>query len=520
MKMNILLAQINPCVGDIHANQKKITDILLNHQQYDIIIFPELAVCGYPPEDLLFYSEFLESMNKAIEEIAKIQTPSIIILGTVHQGYNAAAFIQNNKIQYYYKHTLPNYGVFDEKRYFKIGDEKFFSFEYHNHRFGLMICEDIWASQNLEFLKSKPIDTLISINASPYEMNKKINRETVLQKINELDINTIYVNQVGGQDGLVFDGQSMVFDQKHQLMAKAKAFHEDLLPLHFDGQHWEGTIAPALSHLEEVYQAISLGLSDFMKKNGFQKAVLGLSGGIDAALTLAIASDAIGSQNIHAILMPSQYTASASIQDAIQQAKTLNVSYEIIHIEPLVDAFKKTLNNPSSITLQNLQARIRGVLLMAYSNEHQALLLNTSNKSEIAVGYGTLYGDMCGGYAPLQDLYKTKVYELAHFRNKKSMVIPQHVITRAPSAELAPNQTDQDDLPPYDILDQLLVDVIEKRFSEHQLNEKYGIPLVEKILKKIKISEFKRFQAPPGCKITAVAFGKDWRIPITHHWKI
>lgn len=517
MSIVILLAQINPCVGDIQANLKMIREVIEKNTHTDLIIFPELALCGYPPEDLLNYAEFHQDIQSAIEELSKIKTQSMIILGTVHQSYNAAAIIQHQSIQYYYKQMLPNYGVFDEKRYFKKGDNLTLTFELKSHHFGLMICEDIWQKQDLSSLK---IDTLISINASPYEQDKFEKRLKVIESISKQGIHTIYVNQVGGQDALVFDGQSVIVDKRNQIVARAKAFEPHLLEARYQNHQWQSSIESPLLAMQEVYQALCLGLKDFMKKNGFQKAVLGLSGGIDSALTLAIASDAIGPKNVHAILMPSPYTASMSIEDAKLQAINLGVGYNIIPIEPLFDTFQQSLQSQSNLTLQNLQARIRGVLLMAYSNEHQALLLNTSNKSETAVGYGTLYGDMCGGYAVLQDVYKTMVYQLAQYRNTQGKVIPERVITRAPSAELVPNQTDQDDLPAYDILDAMLIDIIEHQLTTTEMIKKYPESLVNKILTKIKNSEFKRFQAPPGCKITTHAFGKDWRFPLSNHWKL
>lgn len=517
MSISILLAQINPCVGDIDANQKTIKEIIQNHTECDLIIFPELALCGYPPEDLLCYPQFHEEMSQALHQIAKIPTSSMIILGTIQQNFNAAAIIHQQKIQFYHKQNLPNYGVFDEKRYFQTGHHLPYIFQIQKHRFGLMICEDIWSEPEL---KELGIDTLISIHASPYEINKLHKRLGVIQPISQHGIHTIYVNQVGGQDGLLFDGQSMIVNNKMKIVARAKAFETHLLKATFQNHQWRGHIESPLEPSQEIYQALCLGLKDFMKKNGFQKAVLGLSGGIDSALTLAIATDAIGSENVHAILMPSPYTAPISIEDAKMQAQNLGVSHEIIPIEPLFKSFGQSLPTLSNLTRQNLQARIRGVLLMAYSNEHQALLLNTSNKSETAVGYGTLYGDMCGGYAVLQDVYKTLVYELAKYRNTQGVCIPERVISRAPSAELAPNQTDQDDLPPYDILDAMLIDILEHRWSSMELKKKYPAHTVDKILKKIKNSEFKRFQAPPGCKITSVAFGKDWRFPLSNHWEI
>jgi NAD+ synthase (glutamine-hydrolysing) len=519
MTIQTLLAQINPCVGDVQNNKKAILDIIAKHPNHDIIIFPELALCGYPPEDLLLYPSFIEEIEAATQEISEYPTQSLIILGTAHQGYNAAAIISKQKIQYYYKHILPNYGVFDEKRYFQSGPKDIFQFELKNHRFGLMICEDIW-DEDITKRLPQGLDTLLSIHASPYHQKKMHERLQTIKNISKENINLIYVNQVGGQDGLLFDGQSMVVSPNHHITAKAKAFEADLLSVELKNNQWIGRIEKALPPLAEIYQGLCLGLKDFMHKNGIQKAVLGLSGGIDSALTLAIAVDAIGAEHVHAILMPSQFSADISVIDAEKQAKTLGVSYEIIPIEPLVQNFKNHLTNASSLTLQNLQARIRGILLMAYSNQHQALLINTSNKSESAVGYGTLYGDMCGGFAPLQDVYKTMVYELARFRNHEKEIIPSRVITRAPSAELAPNQTDQDDLPPYELLDELLIQIIEKRASEQELIQKYPKDLVQKIFKKIKISEFKRFQAAPGIKMTPVAFGKDWRMPISNHWKL
>lgn len=519
MTIQTLLAQINPCVGDIQNNKKAILDIIAKHPNHDIIIFPELALCGYPPEDLLLYPGFKEEIEAATQEISEFPTQSLIIFGTIYQGFNAAAIISQQKIQYYYKHILPNYGVFDEKRYFQPGPKDLYQFELKNHRFGLMICEDIWDEHITQRLP-KGLDTLVSIHASPFHQQKMHERLQTIKNISNENINLIYVNQVGGQDGLLFDGQSMVVSPNHHITAKAKAFDTDLLSVELKNNQWIGRIEKALPPLAEIYQGLCLGLKDFMQKNSIQKAVLGLSGGIDSALTLAIAVDAIGAEHVHAILMPSQFSADISVIDAKKQAITLGVSYEIIPIEPLVQNFKSHFKNANSLTLQNLQARIRGVLLMAYSNQHQALLINTSNKSESAVGYGTLYGDMCGGFAPLQDVYKTMVYELARFRNHEKEIIPSRVITREPSAELAPNQTDQDDLPPYELLDELLIQIIEKRASEQELIQKYPKDLVQKIFKKIKISEFKRFQAAPGIKITPVAFGKDWRMPISNHWKL
>jgi NAD+ synthase (glutamine-hydrolysing) len=525
-QIKVLMAQINPIVGAINENCQKIINIIeKNHTSHDLIVFPELAVCGYPPEDLILQPDFITDIEDAIKKIADLHPKCPVLIGCARkdqeQILNSVAFITEHSIQYYDKQALPNYGIFDEKRYFSKGTSPFITFEIQHHRFGVLICEDIWDKDTrTAFLKNK-VQTLISINASPYQQHKHAQRLDVIRQISNHHINVLYLNLVGGQDELIFDGHSMAVNQEGQVCAAASSFEECLFEVSIHNHQLSGLCAPTLSPIAELYQALCCGLQDFIQKNGFKKVVLGLSGGIDSAVTLALAVEAIGAENVHVLLMPSPYTAQMSIDDAIEQANILKVSYDIIPIAPLFKQFQtdlqSTLNN---LTQQNLQARIRGMLLMSYSNQHHALLLSTSNKSEAAVGYCTLYGDMCGGYAVLKDVYKMEVYALARHINEELTIIPERVIDRAPSAELAPNQTDQDDLPPYPVLDDLLRDIIEHRLSTSDLQKKgYALELIEKIYKRIKLSEFKRFQASPGAKVSQTALGRDWRFPITNHWK-
>lgn len=524
--IRVLLAQTNPAVGDIVNNCQKILDIIkTHHQQHDLIIFPELAICGYPPEDLLLQNDFMQQIESEFKKITEFKTNCAILLGLPRkvdgQRKNAAAYIYQNQVSFYDKQALPNDSVFSESRFFTEGQGPYLYFKIKNHQFGVLICEDIWQDLPVQGILQQPIDSLIAINASPYFQGKMQQRQAVFAKLNT---NIIYVNMVGGQDEVVFDGQSMIVDKNHKICAKSPIFKEDLLSVTYQKDTWHGDIAPNLSDTEELYEALKLGLKDFLAKNHISKVVLGLSGGIDSALTLAIASDVLQASNIRVVLMPSPYTATMSIDDAVSQAKTLGVSYDIVPINSFYQQFNQELLNTwqqplESLTHQNLQARIRGIFLMAYANQYQALLLSTSNKSEAAVGYCTLYGDMCGGFSVIKDVYKTQVYQLAEYVNRHREIIPKRVISRAPSAELAPNQTDQDDLPEYDLLDKLLKDMLENRLSMQQLHDKgYDPQLVLKIYKKIKGSEFKRFQSAPGTKVSAVAFGRDWRFPISNGW--
>lgn len=524
--IRVLMAQINSIVGDITNNSQKILEIInKHHQHHDLIIFPELAICGYPPEDLLLQDDFLRQIDTELKKIMAFKTNCAILLGLPRKDKderkNSAAYIYQNQVNFYDKQALPNDSVFSESRFFTEGQGPYLYFKIKNHQFGVLICEDIWQEGPVKGLLQHPIDTLIAINASPYFQGKMQQRQAIFSKINT---HIIYVNLIGGQDEVIFDGQSMVIDKNQKICAKASIFTEDLLSVVYQNNTWQGHISPDLHPTEELYEALKLGLKDFLQKNHISKVVLGLSGGIDSALTLAIASDILEAKNIKAVLMPSPYTASISIDDAVAQAKTLNVPYDIVPIDSFYQQFNQELEHTfqtplQSLTHQNLQARIRGMILMAYANQHQALLLSTSNKSESAVGYCTLYGDMCGGFSVIKDVYKTQVYQLADYVNRKKEIIPKRVITRAPSAELAPNQTDQDDLPDYELLDKLLKDIIEHRLSLQQLIDKgYEQPLITKIFNKLKGSEFKRFQAAPGSKVSQVSFGRDWRFPISNGW--
>ena len=525
--IQVLMAQINPRVGDINGNCEKILSLVQKyHLKCDLIVFPELVLTGYPPEDLLFQPDFLSDIELAIEKIRLFPSQAKLLIGTPRlfdgQLFNSVAFIEQQCVIYYDKRALPNHSVFNESRFFAEGQTPFIQFNIHGHQFGVLICEDIWQKQPITELLKYPIDSIISINASPYHQGKIQERLNILKQLKKP---VLYVNTVGGQDEIVFDGQSMIIDQKGNICAKAKAFEEQMLSVCYAQHHWRGSIAEPLEPISELYEALKLGLGDFMQKNHIQKAVLGLSGGIDSALTLAIAADALGSNNVEAILMPSPYTAQMSIEDAILQANALGVKYHIVPIDSFFNQLTFQLStywqqDLAGLSSQNLQARIRGMILMTHSNQHQALVLSTSNKSESAVGYCTLYGDMCGGFAVLKDVYKIQVYQLADYVNRHTVIIPERVIVRAPSAELAPNQTDQDELPPYDVLDSLLQDIIEHRLSEQALIKK-GVPetLIRHIYRKIKQSEFKRFQAAPGTKVSRVAFGKDWRFPISNQWK-
>ena len=523
----ILLAQINPIVGNIDHNTHVIIDIIKTEQKtHDIIVFPELAITGYPPEDLLLYPAFIQQAETALQTIAKASPPEmVIIVGCLHQLdarlYNSAAIIRAHGIDYYHKQSLPNYGVFDEARYFSAGQHPPFVFEYQQHRFVLGICEDLWQEASRHSILMSGAQTLIAINASPYEQDKHRQRQTVLAQFNQQGMHVLYLNQIGGQDELIFDGQSLAIDAAKGVIATGHAFQPERMSVRIDDQGLHSSAKQVvLEPIAELYHALCLGLRDFLNKNKLSKVVLGLSGGIDSALCLSIAADSLGPENVHALIMPSIYSAKMSAEDAILEANALGVAYQIHAINDLVMAFDNTLPDmKNAITAQNIQARIRGMLLMAYANEHQAMVLSTSNKSETAVGYCTLYGDMCGGLAILKDVYKTDVYALAQYRNTLSPVIPANVITRPPSAELAPSQKDEDDLPPYALLDAVLKDMLEKRLSIEQLLAKgYDAQLIQRLQIRLKSAEFKRFQAAPGLKVSAVGFGKDWRMPISNHW--
>ncbi len=513
--LKIALAQLNFLVGDIEGNAKKIiaeSNRILANNPIDLIVFPELALTGYPPEDLLFRPALYERIDLALKKIQVEIKNTAVIIGypecTNGNIYNKAAVISSGKIlAEYSKQKLPNYTVFDEKRYFTEGKDSCV-FTLNNTKIGLIICEDTWYPEPIKQAKDHGAELIISINASPFDINQIQEREKIIaQRIKEVNLPILYVNLIGGQDELVFDGGSMVFNADGACCQKAAHFKEEIIIVDFDNKQ----AIKKLFLIENIYQALLLGTTDYITKNKFKGALIGLSGGIDSALTLAIAVDAIGAENIEAVLMPSQYNLAMSLEDAIAECEILKVKYHIIKIDNLLNLFLKTLhpffqNKAVDKTEENLQARIRGIILMALSNKSGKIVLTTGNKSEMSVGYATLYGDMAGGLAVLKDVSKTRVYQLAKYRNSLSHVIPERVITRAPSAELAHNQTDQDLLPPYDLLDQLLENYIEKDEDRHIPSE---------IIKMININEYKRRQAAMGIRITKRSFGKDRRYPVT-----
>jgi NAD+ synthase (glutamine-hydrolysing) len=537
-KLIITVAQINLCVGDIQGNVEKILTLAqraIQQHQPDCIVFPEMSISSYPPEDLVFRTDFLEQCQQGLKKIQQAALPVTLIVGypvQINQHiYNQAAVICNGEIiATYSKQELPNYTIFDEKRYFYPGSSPCI-FSIRNVKIGLVICEDLWFPGPLRQSIQAGAQLIVSINASPFDHNKaRIREALLLERAHEARAPIIYANLVGGQDELIFDGGSMVVNECGQRCRQAAYFSEELMtvPIIVDSNQTLSVVSealpPALSTEENIYQALVLGVRDYVHKNHFPGAVIGLSGGIDSALTLAITADALGPENVTAIMMPTRYTSEMSLLDAKQQADQMGVHYLIIDIEPIFKAFLAALAEsfkglPTDITEENLQARIRGALLMAHSNKKGSIVLTTGNKSEMSVGYATLYGDMAGGFGVLKDVTKTMVYRLAEYRNGINPVIPQRVIERPPSAELAPSQVDQDSLPPYSILDEILVRYIELDQSV-ELIAAAGIDptIIEKVVRMINRNEYKRRQAPPGIRITQRAFGKDRRYPITSGW--
>jgi NAD+ synthase (glutamine-hydrolysing) len=544
----ITLAQLNFLVGDIEGNAQKIitaTQTARAEHHADIILFPELTLTGYPPEDLLLRADLYERINAVLPAIFAQASNIAIVIGypirTATGYYNRASFIHDQKITHSCdKQNLPNYRVFDEQRYFTAGPPTACIVEVKGIKIALSICEDLWFPEPVAQAAASGADIILSLNASPFSTDKTTLRESILKKrIQESHLPIVYVNCVGGQDELVFDGGSMVFNSDGEKVAQALFFAEQLLTVKIDPAHnsyhistdshskaltqtkYQAPTYPALSIEEKIYQALVLGVRDYIEKNGFKQAVLGLSGGIDSALTLAIAVDAVGKERVRAIMMPSRYSADISLIDAKQQTELMDVHYQTLPIEPIFQVFLDTLSPvfkslPPDITEENLQARCRGTLLMAIANKTKAIVLTTSNKSETAVGYATLYGDMAGGFCVLKDVLKTMVYRLAHYRNSLSLVIPERVITRAPSAELSFNQTDQDSLPPYAVLDAILELYIEQDASLKQITAAgFDEATTQRVINMVNRNEYKRRQSPPGVRITERGFGKDRRYPIT-----
>ncbi len=534
-KLRICLAQINPKVGDIDANTSLIIDAAhqaLQNYTADVVIFPELALTGYPPEDLLFRPQFLQQIDAAIADIDQRNPGLCLVYGSVRREQDClhnCAVVSRPKSEtlFYFKRNLPNYGVFDEQRYFVPGSQPCV-FEVNGYRLGVTVCEDIWFPQPAADSVAQGAQLLLNLNASPFHESKVSERvEQVRQRVRENQVPVCYVNLVGGQDELVFDGHSFVIDREQQLITLMQGFEEDLgvVDIMPGAVTALSDMVPERSRLSQLYSALVLATRDYVRKNGFNKVVLGLSGGIDSALVLCIAVDALGADAVQAIMMPYAYTSEMSQSDAAEQARTLGVRYSQIPINRPVQAFIDSLADEFSglgrdVTEENLQARSRGVILMAVSNKKGAMLLTTGNKSEMAVGYATLYGDMAGGFAPLKDVSKLKVYALAEYRNSLGRVIPQRVIDRPPSAELAPDQKDEDSLPPYEVLDPILEMYIEKDMSVEEIVRRgYAVSDVTRVAWLVDVNEYKRRQAPPGVRVTTRAFGKERRYPITSGFK-
>lgn len=533
--LRIAIAQINLLVGDIEGNTEAIIDWMLRAQdekKADIIIFPELALTGYPPEDLLFRPGLYERIDAALKKIAQEVSGITALIGypekTGEGVYNSVAVLQcGRKIKSVRKNYLPNYSVFDEKRYFIAAkdDADVSGFIVKNIQIGVCICEDIWYPEPAKKAVDAGARLIINPNASPFHVQKLNEREEVIrQRISEVNVPIVYANVVGGQDELVFDGHSFVMDNEQRLSYRFADFEEVLAIVEFDAttlKPLSSSIVPTLSTQASVYKALVTGVRDYVSKNGFPGVVIGLSGGIDSALTLSIAVDALGADRVEAVMMPSCYTLNMSVEDAKEQAELLGVSFKIIPIEKPFNTFLELLADEFSgmdvdTTEENIQARCRGLLLMAISNKKGKMVLTTGNKSEMAVGYSTLYGDMAGGYDVLKDVPKTLVFQLSEYRNSISANIPQRVIDRPPSAELAPDQKDSDSLPDYDILDEILEKYVEQDMGLEDIVEAgFEREVVRRVLRLVDINEYKRRQAAPGIRITQRAFGRDRRYPIT-----
>lgn len=545
-RLSIAIAQINPTVGDVAGNVDLIRRFARDAgaEGADLVVTTELDVSGYPPEDLVLKAGFQDRIQQAVRDLAKTLhadgAPAVLIGAPWRVDgklYNAALLLDGGEVKHArYKHELPNYGVFDEKRVFEPGPLPG-PIPFKGVRLGVMVCEDLWFPDVAECLQESGAEFLISLNGSPFDVDKvDVRLNIAIERVAETGLASLYVNQVGGQDELVFDGGSFVVNPDYKMVVRAPFWREALVMTEWvrgaDG--WacgEGHAEPSLSREENVYSAMMLGLRDYVGKNGFPGVVIGLSGGIDSALSAAVAVDALGADKVLAVMMPSPYTSKESLEDAALCAEMLGIRLEEINIGPAMGAFEQMLaplfaGRDPDITEENIQARSRGVLLMALSNKLGHMLLTTGNKSEMSVGYATLYGDMCGGYSVLKDVYKTTVFQLSHWRNETAPpgalgpdgpAMPERVITKPPSAELRPDQKDEDSLPPYDELDGILGGLIEEELSVDDLTARgFDAETVKRIWRLLDRAEYKRRQAPPGVKITGRAFGKDRRYPITN----
>lgn len=537
-RLTFAIAQNNPLVGAITANTEEIIQLALqarDQHKADVVVFPELSITGYPPEDLLLRPSLEGRVQRALDLILAEVHGIHMVIGyprkVGEQLFNAAGILYNGEIiGEYFKQKLPNFRVFDEKRYFVPGDQALVV-AVKGCQLGVTICEDIWQQGPLEMASEAGADCVVNINASPYYIGKQeVREEMVLSKAKQHQLPVLYVHMVGGQDELVYDGGSFAANPD-QLAMRAPNFEPGMFTAELakaDGPWlWqEGERAALLDKLPAVYNALVLGVRDYINKNGFKKVILGLSGGIDSALTLTVAADALGPERVSAVMMPFRYTSQISKDDAEEEATALGVNYSVIPIESMYHAFMSALEQEfeglaPDTTEENLQARCRGVVLMAISNKTGAMVLTTGNKSEMAVGYSTLYGDMAGGFDVLKDVPKMLVYELATYRNTLSQVIPQRVIDRPPSAELAPDQVDQDKLPPYEILDEILRLYVEEDCSAAVIIDKgFDEEVVRRVLRMVDINEYKRRQSPLGVRITQRGFGRDRRYPITSGWEI
>lgn len=569
--LRVALAQINPTVGDLKGNTEMIIEYMkeARREEAAIIAFPELAITGYPPEDLLLKPQFIDDNIEALRKVSREADGIIAVTGFVDRKrdiFNAAAILSEGKVQdIYHKIFLPNYGVFDELRYFQAGARNSV-YKLDDIVFGVTICEDIWYPGGP--IRGQAIcgaQFILNINASPYTMGKGEYRERMIStRATDYGVIVLYLNMVGGQDELVFDGASFAVDEKGELIARAQSFREELLLVDLDleavfmrrlhdprerleklypgekvdeikipqggikeHQIRPGTIEENMPLEQEVYTALTLGVKDYLRKNGFKQVIIGLSGGVDSSIVAAIAADALGKENVHCLFMPSRYSSEESREDAFKLAANLGIGITEVPIDGIFEKYLEILNKPfeglpMDITEENLQARIRGNILMAFSNKLKWLVLTTGNKSEMSVGYATLYGDMAGGFAVVKDVPKTLVYDLANWRNKEAGtdLIPRRVITKAPTAELRPNQKDTDSLPPYDLLDPVLKAYVEEdRSLEEILNMGANPDETKRVIRMVDLSEYKRRQAPPGIKITARAFGRDRRFPITNKYR-
>ena len=537
-ELTLALAQMNCLVGDVTGNVDKIIELAATARREhaaDLVVFPELSLTGYPPEDLLMRPEFIERCEAGLERIRRAVGGIAVLVGFPHLSkgelYNAAIVLRDGEtLALYHKQLLPNYSVFDEKRYFRSGNRPVV-FDLAGVQAGLTVCEDIWGPAPMAQAVRAGAQLVININASPFHVDKQAEREAVIrERVSANPVPVVYVNMVGGQDELVFDGGSLVMDAQGRITQRAPAFEEGLYLARF--RQGKSGLEPVHGQMAEidsiasVYQALVTGVRDYIGKNRFAGAIVGLSGGIDSALTVAIAADALGAERVHAVMMPSPYTADMSLEDARAEAEAPGVRYSVIPIADMAASVEKALaaeftGKPHDTTEENIQARVRGVLLMALSNKTGKLVLTTGNKTEMAVGYATLYGDMAGGFAVIKDVPKLLVYKLSRYRNSLSPVIPERVLTRAPTAELRPDQTDQDSLPPYEALDAILELYVEQDRSAEDIARTTGASLktIREVIGMVTRNEYKRRQAAPGVRISQRAFGRDRRYPITSGFK-